>query len=249
MYYFVSDIHLGAGTPQEAKATEQRFLAFLDRIESDAEALFLVGDIFDFWWEYERVVPKGFVRVLGRLATMADRGIRIVMLTGNHDMWVGDYLKCECGIELYTEPITEHINGKRLFLAHGDNLNIGDSRKLRFMHWLFRSPFIRRFFSTFVHPDRWVRFGQGWSRSSRRAHLEREAAGLARNEAEILAPLVEYATQYGAEHPEIDYFVFGHLHIPTDIATPRRMLFLGAWDNGGSYLTLNNNGEIALHKI
>ena len=104
MHYFVSDIHLGAGTLAEQHNVERRFLDFLKQIEGNAETLFLVGDIFDFWFEYREVVPKGFTRVLGRLSELADKGLRIVMFTGNHDMWVGDYLSKECGVELYTSP-------------------------------------------------------------------------------------------------------------------------------------------------
>ena len=118
MHYFVSDIHLGSGDAAEQRRVERNFLNFLTKIEDSAETLFLVGDIFDFWFEYKRVVPKGFVRVLGRLAELSDRGVRIVMLTGNHDMWVGDYLTQECGIELYTTPQIFSLAGKTLFVAH-----------------------------------------------------------------------------------------------------------------------------------
>ena len=102
MYYFASDIHLGAGSTAEAQAVERRFVAWLSEIEHDAEVVFLVGDVFDFWFEYGRVVPKGFVRVLGKLAQMSDKGIRIHFFTGNHDMWVTDYLTRECGMEIHT---------------------------------------------------------------------------------------------------------------------------------------------------
>ena len=118
MHYFVSDIHLGSGDVAEQRGVERAFLDFLKKIESDAETLFLVGDIFDFWFEYKRVVPKGFVRVLGRLAELSDKGVRVVMLTGNHDMWVGDYLTEECGIELYTTPQTFSVAGKTILLAY-----------------------------------------------------------------------------------------------------------------------------------
>mgnify|MGYP000771996908 CR=1 FL=1 len=102
MYYFASDIHLGAGDEHSARAVERRFVAWLDKVSGDAEAIFLVGDIFDFWFEYRRVVPKGFVRTLGKLAELTDRGVRVVFFTGNHDMWVGDYLARECGVEIHT---------------------------------------------------------------------------------------------------------------------------------------------------
>ena len=244
MYYFVSDIHLGAGTPDEARATEQRFLEFLDGIEHDVEALYLVGDIFDFWWEYSRVVPKGFVRTLGRLASMADRGVRVVMLTGNHDMWVDDYLTRECGIELHTAPITENIASRQLFIAHGDNMNV-DRPLLKFMNWLFRSQGMRRFFSWAAHPNLWVRFGQWWSGRSRKAHRDQES----KENKESLAPLIDYAMQYSVQHPEIDYFIFGHMHIAADFTTTRRTLFMGDWSERGSYLVMDNNGDITLKQL
>lgn len=124
MYYFASDIHLGAGDPETARRTERRFVAWLDAAGRDAEAIFLLGDIFDFWFEYRRVVPKGFVRTLGKLAELTDRGVRVVFFTGNHDMWVGDYLARECGVEIHTAPQEVTLAGQRLFLAHGDNMRI-----------------------------------------------------------------------------------------------------------------------------
>ena len=104
MIYFASDIHLGAGGRDTARRIERRFDAWLDRVADDAEAIFLLGDLFDFWFEYREVAPRGFVRTLGRLAALTDRGVRVVLLTGNHDMWVRDYLSAECGLEVYTAP-------------------------------------------------------------------------------------------------------------------------------------------------
>lgn len=119
-HYFASDIHLGAGGEAFAGETERRFVAWLDDAAKDAESIFLVGDLFDFWFEYREVVPKGFVRTLGKLAELTDRGVRVVFFTGNHDMWVGDYLARECGVEVYTSPQRFCLNGKHLFIAHGD---------------------------------------------------------------------------------------------------------------------------------
>ena len=124
MYYFASDIHLGAGDEAFARETERRFVAWLDEAAQDAEAIFLVGDVFDFWFEYGRVVPKGFVRTLGKLAELTDRGIRVVFFTGNHDMWVTDYLTRECGVEIRTFPEVLLLGGQRVFVAHGDNMRI-----------------------------------------------------------------------------------------------------------------------------
>ena len=139
MHYFVSDIHLGAGTAAEARATERRFVAWLDRAAADAETIVLAGDIFDFWFEYGRVVPKGFVRTLGKLAELTDRGIRILFFTGNHDMWVTDYLARECGVEIRTAPQVLTLGSQRIFVAHGDNMRIEGQWLLQAMNALFLS--------------------------------------------------------------------------------------------------------------
>ena len=238
MHYFVSDIHLGAGNKAEQRRVESAFLDFLSKIEADAESLFLVGDIFDFWFEYKEVVPKGYVRVLGRLAELNDKGIRIVMLTGNHDMWVGNYLTEECGIELYTKPQTFTIAGKELFVAHGDNMNIKWQPILRLMNTMFRSKWLRKVASSLIHPNHFIRFGKWWSGKSRKSH------GNSQN-ITILQPLIDFATEYGKEH-KVDYFIFGHLHYVADINTSERILFMGDWHTAANYIALDNNGKIEL---
>ena len=159
MYYFASDIHLGAGDEHSARAVERRFVAWLDKVSGDAEAIFLVGDIFDFWFEYRRVVPKGFVRTLGKLAELTDRGVRVVFFTGNHDMWVGDYLTRECGMEVCTSPQVMTLAGKKVFIAHGDNMNIDGQPMLKLLNRIFRSRTLKWLFSWGVHPDLAMKFG------------------------------------------------------------------------------------------
>lgn len=238
MHYFVSDIHLGSGDNAEQRRVERNFLNFLKQIEADAESLFLVGDIFDFWFEYKRVVLKGFVRVLGRLAELSDRGVRIVMLTGNHDMWVGNYLTEECGIELYVKPQTFTLAGKTLFVAHGDNMNIKGKPLLQAMNAMFRSKVLRKVASWLIHPDLFMRFGQWWSGKSRKSH------GTAQD-IKVLQPLIDFAVKYGVEN-KVDYFVFGHMHYAADIAGAQRTLFMGDWHTQPSYIALDNNGKIEL---
>lgn len=241
MHYFVSDIHLGSGSVAEQRRVERLFLDFLTKIEGDAESLYLVGDIFDFWFEYKRVVPRGFVRVLGRLAELSDKGVKIVMLTGNHDMWVGDYLTNECGIELYTKPQTIVVADKTLFVAHGDNMNIKGQPVLRAMNAMFRSKCLRKIASWLIHPDCFMRFGQWWSGKSRKSHNSDYGS-------EVLEHLVDYAVKYGSQH-EVDYFVFGHLHYAADVKTTERILFMGDWHSQPSYVVLDNNGKIELKTI
>ena len=241
MHYFVSDIHLGSGSIAERRRVERAFLDFLDTVAGDAESIFLVGDIFDFWFEYKEVVPKGFVRVLGRLAELSDKGVRVVLLTGNHDMWVGDYLTKECGFEIYTTPQTFTLAGKELFVAHGDNMNIKGKPMLRLMNNMFRSKCLRWLASGLIHPNCFMRFGKWWSSKSRKSHGGAQSA-------DILNPLIDYATEYGKKH-KVDYFIFGHLHYVADVESPERILFMGDWHTQPSYIALDNNGKIELKKI
>ena len=124
--YFASDQHLGAPTPEASFPREQRFVAWLDTVKQDAEAIFLLGDLFDFWFEYKTVVPKGFVRVLGKLAEIRDSGIPIYFFVGNHDLWMGDYFEKELGVKIYRDNITREYFGKKVFIGHGDGLGPGD---------------------------------------------------------------------------------------------------------------------------
>ena len=234
MIYFASDIHLGSGDKKAQRATEQRFVEWLRSIEPTAEVLFLVGDIFDFWFEYKRVVPKGFVRALGQLAHMTDKGIRVVMLTGNHDMWVGKYLTEECGVELYTTPQSFTFEGKRLYISHGDNTNIKGQPMLRLMNTFFRSKTLRFIASWLIHPDLFLKFGQWWSGSSRKAHKEQ-------TDLKYLDPLIEFAAEYKEQN--IDHFIFGHIHIPHQ---RDNITFLGNWEAGCSWAELDKDGKITL---
>lgn len=247
MIYFASDVHLGGGTPQEARTAEQKFSAWLDCVSRDAEAIFLVGDIFDFWFEYRRVIPNGFVRILGKLAGLADRGIRIVFFTGNHDMWTGDCLSRECGLEIHTSPQVMELKGRRIFIAHGDNMQIDGEPLLRFLNGVFRSRALRWFFSRIIHPDLFIRFGRWWSGRSRKSH---HAEG--RPTAAMTEPLIEYARRYAAVHPKqpIDHFLFGHVHFARDFRDgDLHTLHLGCWETTPTYAVLNDAGELILERF
>ncbi len=241
MIYFAADVHLGTGIDRKDRSTERRFNRWLDHIAADAEAIFLLGDLFDFWFEYRRVVPQGFVRTLGRIAALTDRGVRVVLITGNHDMWVGDYLRRECGVELYTEPRCFDLGGRRLFLAHGDNMNIGRRPALKLMNTVFRSKVIRRLFSWLVHPDLAVRFGRWWSDSSRKSH------GKSSDNPEANRPLDDYARNYLKHNPSVDGFLFGHMHC-AEVAEVegREVIHLGEWSRAGSFATLDASGCLTL---
>lgn len=253
MYYFASDIHLGAGDPETARRTERRFVAWLDAAGRDAEAIFLLGDIFDFWFEYRRVVPKGFVRTLGKLAELTDRGVRVVFFTGNHDMWVGDYLTRECGLEIYTSPQVLILSGKKIFIAHGDNMNIDGMPMLKLLNRIFRSRTLKWLFSWGVHPDWALRFGSWWSGKSRKGHNAESVRGTMMTEPYTgpcgephTEPLIAYAREYAETH-EVDHFVFGHMHFPRDYRDGRlHVVNLGCWAENPSYAVLDGTGELTL---
>ena len=244
MYYFVSDIHLGAGNRDEAQRIERQFVAWLDRAAADAEAIYILGDMFDFWYEYRRVVPKGFVRTLAKLAELTERGIRVVFLTGNHDMWVREYLTEECGAEVHTHPIEVELCGRRMLLAHGDNMNVKGQPMVKLMNLVFRSRTIRFLFSWLVHPDWAMKFGQWWSNSSRKSHSKYTG------DPSCTELLTEYARDYSAAHAGVDTFVFGHMHVAHDYSDGRiRVVLLGEWRECPTYAVMTADGKICIKTV
>lgn len=238
MYYFASDIHLGAGGKECSRRVEARFVAWLDAVGKDAEAIYLLGDVFDFWFEYRRVVPKGFVRVLAKFAELTARGVRIVMLTGNHDMWVAEYLNDECGVELHTKPISVQVAGKSLFLAHGDNMKIDGKPMLKLMNTIFRSKVLREIFSWVVHPDLAFKFGHWWSGNSRKSHGNIPEG--------VNAPLVDYVRE-SLVGKGVDIALFGHTHkAESHEADGVKVLFLGEWHSAPSYAVMDASGAIEI---
>lgn len=242
MYYFASDVHLGAGNEQEDRCTEELFVRWLEHIEKDAKALYLMGDIFDFWFEYSRVVPKGFVRTLGKLAQMSDKGIEIHYFIGNHDMWCRDYFEKECGMKLHLKPEEVTLADKQIMLAHGDNLNIGNKKMLRLMNSGFRSSILRAIFSWLVHPNLAMRFGKWWSGKSRKSHNGVKITP------DSLKFLIEAAKGFKCSSPEIEDVIFGHMHLPYQCSEEGlRIHFLGNWEDGvGSYAQMDQRGNIEL---
>jgi UDP-2,3-diacylglucosamine hydrolase len=246
MYYFASDMHLGLEYNTPAQEREKRLVRWLDTVAADAEAIMLVGDVFDFWFEWKRVVPKGFARVLGKLAELADRGVRVHFFTGNHDMWAYDYLHSECGVTVHQRPEVFEAYGRKIFVAHGDNLYLRKTRpvQIRIMNGFFYSHFWRRAFAVLVHPDVAMRFGLWWSSLSRKS---KRVAHKFKDEEEYL---VKYAREYG-KCVDIDYFVFGHLHTAIDYRLDERsrVVILGEWIVNPTYAVLRPDGEIELRRF
>lgn len=238
MYYFASDIHLGLAVGQTAAYRERLFIQWLDEVSVDAEAIFLVGDIFDFWYEYKRVVPKGFTRLLGKLSELTDRGVAIHFFPGNHDLWAYDYLQSECGLILH--PVDYEIielAGHHVFIGHGDALG---KRNLsgRLLCRIFRSHPLRWAFSNFIHPNAAMRFGQWWSGSNRRAKpIKHTFRGYEE-------PIVRFAADFAKHHPEIDLFVCGHIHCNEIFPLTEKctIAFLGEWIDQPTYGKLDDKG-------
>lgn len=235
--YFLSDLHLGAPYFPDTKESERRIVAFLESIRHDAETIYLLGDILDYWYEYRYVVPRGFVRFFGKLAELADQGIRIVWMKGNHDIWIYDYLPNELGIEVVDGHLVETIHGKKFYLAHGDGEG-KQSRSFRFIRSIFRNKFCQRAFSA-IHPRWTVPFAYNWSRHSR---MTGEGRGLPDNH--LLEGLQAFTKEYHLQHPDIDYFIFGHVHVLSreEIAPGCEMIVLGEWIRTFSYAIFDEKG-------
>jgi UDP-2,3-diacylglucosamine hydrolase len=222
--YFASDQHLGAPTSEKSKEREKKLVRWLDIVKEDAEAIFLLGDLFDFWFEYKTVVPKGFVRVLGKLAEIKDSGIPIYFFVGNHDLWMNDYFEKELGIPVYHEPKEFVFSGKTFLIGHGDGLGPGDNGYKR-MKKVFTNPFCKWLFR-WLHPDLGVRLAQHFSVKNKLISGEEDVLYLG----EEKENLIQYCKQVLATK-HYDYFVFGHRHLPMKLSLEKNSEYinLGDW--------------------
>ena len=227
--YFASDLHLGVPNREKSLVREKLFVQWLDEIKNDAEAIYLVGDIFDFWFEYKKAVPKGYVRLLGKLAEISDSGIPIHIFTGNHDMWLFDYLEDEINAHIYREPIEISIKGKRFFISHGDGLGPGDNG-YKLIKKIFKNKLCQWLFER-IHPNLGISIAQYWSKKSRIANGEKDESYYGEK---------EWLTQFCKEKMktiEVDYFIFGHRHLPLQVDLGNNTIYinLGEWVNYNSY--------------
>ena len=235
--YFLSDFHLGAKYIDNPRKQEQRIVSFLESIRNDAKEIYLLGDILDYWFEYRYVVPKGYVRFFGKIAELADSGIKIYWFIGNHDIWIFDYLPSELGVEIVDGSQIKQIDGKTFFIAHGDGLG-DESRSFRMLRAFFRNRFCQRLYAG-IHPRWTVPFALNWSRSNR---VNGEDRPFGCDE-----PLQRFVTNY-KEDQKIDYFVFGHRHVAVDksIGNNSRLIILGDWIKLYSYAVYDGN-DLRLH--
>ena len=235
--YFVSDVHLGlqVGDPRER---ERRFADFLRSLPEDTESLYLLGDIWDFWYEYKHVVPKGYIRVFAALQELMDRGVSVYFFQGNHDVWTYSYFE-ELGMKRLVQPCVVEIAGKTFCLGHGDGLG-----PVPFGYRLLRGLFhnrVAQFLFSMLHP--WIAFGfgNGWSRHNRLTHdMEYEFRGTDE-------PLFKFAESFSASR-KVDYFIFGHYHASVDMILPSgaRFMILRDWMSGSPYICFDGDIEISL---
>lgn len=232
--YFISDLHLGASYLRPKIDYEKRVVEWLMSIKDDASALYLLGDVLDYWFEYRTAVPRGFTRFFGALATLADAGVEIYWFTGNHDIWLFDYLRDEIGLHVVDGEMEKRIGNHTFFLAHGDGVgNLKPS--FRFMRTMFRNRACQKLYSG-IHPRWTIPFALRWSCSSRNFSEEIPVVDNPEEES-----LVKFARDYSVSHPEIDYYVFGHKHVVLDypVNAHSRVIILGDWIHHFSFARYN----------
>jgi len=227
--YFASDFHLGAGTYAASREREKRLVRWLDSIKDDASEIFLMGDVFDFWFEYKTVVPKGYIRFLGKLAELSDAGIKLWFFRGNHDMWMFEYFERELGATIISNELEIERGGKKFYLHHGDGLGPGDTL-YKFLKGFFRSRLCQWLFAR-LHPNFGVGLANYWSSHSRLANEKKDDAKPGQQEW-----LVTFSNRV-LQKQFYDYLVFGHRHLPIDIKLDDRSRYinLGEWVFACSY--------------
>ncbi len=237
--YFASDNHLGAPTLEASRPREKKFVAWLNDVKEDAAAIFLLGDLFDFWFEYKTVVPKGFTRTLGKLAEISDSGIPVFYFVGNHDLWMNGYFEEELNIPVFHHPKEFRLNDKAFYIGHGDGLGPGDKGYKR-MKKVFTNPFSKWLYR-WLHPDWGVRLAQYFSVKNKMISGDEDIKFLGEDN----EWLIQYSKQK-LEESHRDYFVFGHRHLPLeiDLGNDSKYVNLGDWI---SYYTYGEFDGDSLH--
>lgn len=240
--YFLSDFHLGAPDYARSLERERKILRFLESARHDAAEIFLLGDMFDFWYEYKKAVPRNFVRILGKLGELTDQGIRIHFFVGNHDMWMKGYFEQELNIQTYHKPQTFEYNGKRFYMAHGDGLGPGD-KGYKLLKKVFRSPLCNWLFG-WLHPNLGIGIANYFSRKSREKTGSIDSQWMGEENEWLVIHSKEVLTR---EH--FDYFIYGHRHFPIDLPLTKdsRYINLGDWITNFTYAVFDGN-ELSLKK-
>ena len=241
--YFLSDAHLGSWAISDNRRQELRVVHFLDQIENDASAIYMLGDMFDFWHEYRYVVPKGFTRLLGKISSLTDKGIEVHFFTGNHDLWCGDYLEKECGVILHRDMLQIRLGEKNFCLAHGDGLD-GSEKHYLILRSIFHNKVCQKLFAA-VHPRWGIAFGQEWARRSRLKHevVEGFFDGPEKD------GMYSFSKEYMKSNPDTDYFIYGHRHIDVDLMLNEksRFIILGDWVTKYTYGEFDGTALVIKH--
>ncbi|MDP4222736.1 MAG: UDP-2,3-diacylglucosamine diphosphatase [Bacteroidota bacterium] len=235
---FASDFHLGLNTGNDPLEREKKVVKWLNEVAPEASEIFLVGDIFDFWWEYRLVIPRGFTRFLGSISAITDSGIPVHFFTGNHDMWVNDYLSVECGMIIHTGPLIRTFDGKKFHIAHGEGLGSRNTG-YKMLLWIFRNKPLRILYSA-LHPSIGVGIGHKWSRNSRLGKgISLDFLG------EDKEDLIKYSKSI-LENESIDYFIYGHRHLALTyrLKEGSLVIYLGDWVRDGSFAEWNGTDLI-----
>ena len=232
--YFASDSHFGAPDRKSSLEREKKLVKWLDEIKADATEIYLLGDMFDFWFEYKSVVPKGYVRLLGKLAEITDKGIPIHYFIGNHDMWMKDYFEAELNIKIHKEPILKTYNGIKFYIGHGDGLGPGDYG-YKILKKIFRNKICQWLFAR-LHPNFAIWLANKSSNLSRKTHEEKEKTYMGDDKERLLKYVKE---QLLKEH--FDFFILGHRHLPLDIkiSDDSRYINVGDWIRNFSYIVFD----------
>ena len=231
--YFASDFHLGDKNSVTNKDREKKIVSWLDFIKTDADSIYLIGDIFDFWFEYKAVVPKGNVRLLGKLAELTDSGIDIHIVVGNHDLWMKDYLKIECGIKIHYNPIIVNMFNKEVYISHGDGIGPGNN-SFKLIKKIFRNKTCQWLFSR-IHPNLAFKIAHKWSNISRIHGKNNPYLGTEKESQE------QFCMSHNKMNPNINYYILGHRHLPLDIDISNHCRYIntGDWINHFSYVVMD----------
>lgn len=233
--YFLSDVHLGSKAFDNDREREKKLVRFLSSIEDDVQAIYFLGDIFDFWYEYKNVIPKGYSRLFGKLGEFADRGVEMHYFTGNHDIWVKDFFEKEFGMIMHREAEIVDINDMKFYLAHGHKTGYR-TPIVKIMHYFFHAKWVRALYST-IHPTINYYFGLKWSAHSRKNNHKQEDAKYLGEDNEYL---VLFAKDFVKTNP-INFFIFGHRHVVLDLMITKssRVVYLGDWISNFTYGVLD----------
>jgi UDP-2,3-diacylglucosamine hydrolase len=235
--YFVTDAHLGSWAFKDKYYNEKKLVRWMDSIKADCEALYMLGDMIDFWFEYKLVVPKGYTRFFGKLAEFTDAGIPVYWFAGNHDIWLFHYIQEELGVTVYHREMEKTLHGKKFLMGHGDGL--GDpSRQFRILRRIFHSRLNQKMFA-FIHPRQGLWFGMNWAKNSRLKRVDQPEAYLGEDKEFLVQFSKKNAAEKGAEAPS--FYIFGHRHIILDlmISAQSRVIILGDWISQFSYGTFD----------